>query len=126
PNRILYDYCKTVLPALQFVEFDHPMTIILSLKGADDVLLEGIILTGCRQITSRSTTAAIYHIITGKKSVQTMQDIYIYDLQSYYGIHPTLSKDTFQQRIEHLQQQHFLVLDEQDCFQLTEQGQKWL
>lgn len=75
---------------------------------------------------SNRTTASIYHMITGKKSVQTMQDIHIYELQDYYGIYPTLSMNSFQTLIWQLKQQKLLDVDQQNYFQLTEQGKAWL
>ncbi|MEN1969126.1 helix-turn-helix domain-containing protein [Lentibacillus sp. N15] len=90
------------------------------------MLMEGIILTCCQQITAKRTTAAIYHILTGKRSIQTMQDIHIYELQAYYGVAKSLSKHAFQQLIQQLEYQHLLDFDEKNCFQLTAEGREWL
>ena len=90
------------------------------------MLLESVVLACSRNITSNRTPSAIYHVITGKRSAQTMQDIHIYDLQNYYGIYPTLSNGAFQTLIGQLTQQHFLHLNENNFFQLTAHGEKWL
>lgn len=90
------------------------------------MLIHNLILTCCRKIKAKRTTAAIYYILTGKKSVQTMQDIHIFELQAYYGVAQSLSKQYFHKLIQQLEQHDLLDIDEDACFRLTEKGVKWL
>ncbi|GGB33729.1 hypothetical protein GCM10011409_08940 [Lentibacillus populi] len=95
-------------------------------KGDWKLLIEGLILKCCEQIKARRTTAAIFHILTGKKSIQTVQDTHLYDLALFYGIDKSLRKNTFHELIRHLEQKALISVDESSCFQLTSQGDRWL
>ncbi|WP_106497375.1 helix-turn-helix domain-containing protein [Lentibacillus sp. Marseille-P4043] len=90
------------------------------------MLLEGVILTCAEHIKTKRTTSAIYHLLTGKRSIQTVQDAHLYDIQPFYGIGKFLHKKTFDAIIHQLEQKALLSIDEASGFKLTEQGEWWL
>ncbi len=61
-----------------------------------------IILTCSKQLKDERTDQAIYHILQGKKSIQTIQDIYLYQLDHYYKILPTLDQNLYKRTIQEL------------------------
>lgn len=90
------------------------------------MLVEGIVLKCAQHIQASRTTAAIFHILSGKKSIQAVQDAHIYHLQAFYGIHQTWNKQTFDRLIDSLEQNNLLAIDESSHFTLTKQGASWL
>ncbi|MBP1969638.1 uncharacterized protein YpbB [Virgibacillus natechei] len=66
------------------------------------MLLEGIILYCSSQIGTERTGASIYHLLNGKKSIQTVQDAHVYNLTSFYGVHKRLSQQRFNAIIREL------------------------
>lgn len=69
------------------------------MKGGRTLLFEGILLTSSLHIQGERSTAAIYHLLTGRKSIQTVQDAHIYRLENFYGIYKTLSKKDYNQKV---------------------------
>lgn len=54
-----------------------------------------ILLESLYKLNLERSPAAIYHIITGKRSGQTIQDIHIFRLKNYFGIYKPLLKADF-------------------------------
>lgn len=65
-------------------------------------MFKTIILISSDQLKDERTIQAIYHILQGKKSIQTIQDAYLYQLSTYYGILPSLKQSFFNQTIQDL------------------------
>lgn len=65
-------------------------------------MFKTIILISSKQLRDERTIQAIYHILQGKKSIQTIQDAYLYQLSTYYGILPSLKQSFFNQSIQEL------------------------
>lgn len=90
------------------------------------MLLDGIILKSSLQFNRNRTSSAIYHLITGKKSIQTVQDAHIYQLEKFYGINRSLQKSEFDKRINSLIAKQLLLLDNAMCSSVTTKGTDWL
>lgn len=54
-----------------------------------------------------------YHLLKGKKSGQTIQDVGLFDLQPYFYLLPKLTKETYLKTIEQLQASKHITVDEQ-------------
>lgn len=91
------------------------------------MLIEGIILKSSLHFNQNRTCSAIYHLITGKRSIQTVQDAHIYQLKKFYGVSQSLRKREFDQKINALVFDKLLELDAStsSCF-VTPNGMKWL
>lgn len=92
------------------------------------MLLDGIILTCSLQIQEERTPSAIYHLLHGKKSIQTVQDAHIYQLENFYGVFPTLSKKLFDQKINDLLSQGLLAISPYNntVYQPTPAAKIWM
>ncbi|WBX79241.1 RQC domain-containing protein [Virgibacillus salarius] len=92
------------------------------------MILDGIILTSTSYLNKERSISAIFHIITGKKSIQTVQDIHMYQLKSFYGVYPSLDKAVFQKQIRYLIKEDCLRIcnEEKQIYKLTPVGSRRL
>lgn len=66
------------------------------LKGAFNVILKGLIVKNSLHIQEQRTKNAIFHLLYGKRSIQTVQDAHLFQLGSYYGLLPMLTKQNYE------------------------------
>lgn len=92
------------------------------------MLFKGLILTAQSYIGKERTSAATFHLLTGKKSIQTIQDAHLYNLQSFYGLLPTLSKTAYDNQVSTYIHKGLLVISPKDknYVWITEKGKGWL
>src|SRR5690625_3876037 len=91
------------------------------------MILEQLILLCTKQLHKQRSVGAIYHLLNGKRSIQTLQDAHLFNLDRYYGILPTISRDEFEQHIERLIDQNVInkvAKDHVDYLILTEVGKE--
>ncbi|HLS36330.1 MAG TPA: helix-turn-helix domain-containing protein [Bacillota bacterium] len=86
------------------------------------MIFQNIILQGVEQLKSERSSAAIYHILRGKRSIQTVQDAHIYKLTQYYGIIPKLEQSFFDSYVEELVKKNSLQSFGKQQFQITNEG----
>lgn len=102
-------------------------TNLIDYKGASQLLYKGIVLKCFSYLNAERTDAAIYHLLHGRRSIQTIHDAHLYDLSEFYGIYRHLNKQKFNKLIKHLE--HERLIDRYkgtDIFELTERGTIWL
>lgn len=85
-----------------------------------------LILLSIAQIKSERSTASIFHIIAGRKSVQAIQDAHLYQLTNFYSIYEGLKREDFEATILELQDQNYLTIDPSDNARLTNKGEKYI
>ncbi len=93
------------------------------------MLLKGIILICSAQIQQSRTVSAIYHLLTGKKSIQTIQDAHLFQISHLYGIYRTLTKQTYEKNIEALRKEDLIRITKENdnlYMSITEKGEAWL
>lgn len=78
------------------------------------------------RLKGERTTNAIYHLLVGKKSIQTVQDAYLYRLENFYGIYHQLDKKHFNETIQTLITQKYLFLNSETTCKPTDKGSNWL
>lgn len=69
----------------------------------------------------RSITSAFY-LLRGKRSGQTIQDVGIFRLHSFFGILPKLHREVYDDAIQTLAEKQYIIV-EKDSFHLTEKGE---
>lgn len=69
---------------------------------------------------------ATFHLLRGKKSIQTIQDARLFQLERFFGIYPKLTEVQFAQFIERLAQHHLLTKRNNELYVLTETGEHFL
>ncbi|ALX47981.1 helix-turn-helix domain-containing protein [Lentibacillus amyloliquefaciens] len=90
------------------------------------MLFNYIILSCCSKFRGDRSTSAVFHLLKGKRSIQTVQDAHIYELNHFYGIYPTLLKQDFDARIHHLIKNDTLLLSQENTAIPTSKGNSWL
>jgi len=87
--------------------------------------LKILILYGAERLTDERSISAIYSIIVGKKSSQTIQDVSWFRLKKWYHCFPNLSKATFDESVSFLIKNGFIFINEKTV-SITPSGKKAL
>lgn len=75
-------------------------------------------------LNDEKTPAAGYHILRGKRSGQMMQDVVYYDVHPFFSLLPKLSKDFFDEAIQALERENYVVVHEDAILHVTNEGKK--
>lgn len=86
------------------------------------MLFEQIILNMAVRMNGERTISAPFHLIRGKRSGQTIQDVKIYGLTNYFSLFPKLPKHTYDRIIESMVQNKWLILNEKTIPIVTSLG----
>ena len=63
---------------------------------------DSILLTIFQRLHGERSAQGVYHILRGKQSGQTLQDVEYYQVKSYYALLPHLTASEFQQALERM------------------------
>lgn len=86
-----------------------------------------IVLTSIQALQYKRSVSAIYYLLQGKQSIQSIQDANLFGLHPYYGIYKQLSKDVFMLEIKELKKSNYICASEQaNFYALTEKGEAWI
>lgn len=88
--------------------------------------VEGIILDCIDRIRTNRSIFGIYHLITGKKSIQSVHDARIFQLEKYYGIYVSLSREHFIQIINEMKKKEWIVEQGPDGYYVVSSAAKGL
>lgn len=84
--------------------------------------LSSILLTIISRIDGERKIYAGLHLLRGKRSGQTLQDVEYYGLKDFFGILPKLSTEQFNKVAQQLTDQQLIVTMNDSFVKLTEQG----
>lgn len=90
------------------------------------MLLDAVIIKCSLHMQEERTTAAIFHLLNGKRSIQTVHDAHIFQLEEFYGVHQQLTKQTWERKMDKLIQQSLLVPGGKESYKPGKQAEKWL
>ncbi|AOV08089.1 helix-turn-helix domain-containing protein [Sporosarcina ureilytica] len=76
------------------------------------------------KLDGEKTANAGFHLLRGKQSGQTIQDVKYYHLKMFFGLLPKLPKPLFDEAINELVQLNHIVIDRSSILHLTEKGRK--
>lgn len=65
------------------------------------------------------TVFSAYHLLKGKKSGQTIQDVGLFDLHPYFNLMPKLTKEIYLEQIDFLLKNQLIVIDTQQMIAVT-------
>ncbi|WP_413380407.1 helix-turn-helix domain-containing protein [Alkalihalobacillus sp. 1P02AB] len=68
----------------------------------------------------------IYHILQGKKSAQTIQDVHIFKVQRFFGILSFLSKQQFETITTTLIKEGYIIENDNQTMVVTKKGKEWI
>ncbi|MGE6489872.1 helix-turn-helix domain-containing protein [Paenisporosarcina sp. NPDC076898] len=86
------------------------------------MLFQQIILHIVDRMNEERTISAPFHLIRGKRSGQTIQDVKIYRLTNYFSLFPKLTKTTYDDHVQQMIQLKWIVIDEKAIPKLTSSG----
>lgn len=78
-----------------------------------------------RQLQGDRTISSIFHLLTGKRSTQTLQDAKLFRLENYFGIYPTLERSQYLNVLRDLNKQEYITVSDQQVI-LTSKGESYL
>lgn len=91
------------------------------------MLFKGVILKCCSQINGDRTIQSIYHLLTGRRSIQTVQDAHLYKIGNLYGVYKNLSFEDFEKVVSQLSTEDFITqINHESVYTITPKGIKWL
>ncbi|GEL76130.1 helix-turn-helix domain-containing protein [Tenuibacillus multivorans] len=70
------------------------------------------------KLNGERTISSAFHILRGKRSSQTLQDIHLFGLQPYYGIYPKLRSATYHRWIDSFVSQNLIIIRD-ESFECT-------
>ena len=85
------------------------------------MFVETVVLDCIDTFRAERTVNAIYYLITGKKSAQTIQDVVWFRLHRYYNILPGFDKNAFFTLLHKMERQDQIVI-EKEIARITAQG----
>ena len=83
------------------------------------MVFEQILLQILYQFKQERTISAPYHLLRGKRSGQTIQDVGIYHLHNYFGLLPKLDRKIYNETLSRLTSSNYLTIDEDGKYDLT-------
>ncbi|MDL4840767.1 helix-turn-helix domain-containing protein [Aquibacillus rhizosphaerae] len=84
-----------------------------------------IILECMIKLRAERSVTSIYHLIIGKRSSQTLQDVYLYKLTSYFGILKSLNRKEFDTHIEELVTEGLFSIDNDGLATISSKGRSY-
>ncbi|MDC3415410.1 helix-turn-helix domain-containing protein [Aquibacillus salsiterrae] len=85
-----------------------------------------IILDCINKLSLDRSISGIYHMLTGKKSVQSIQDAHIFQLTAYFGIYKRLDFAEFERIITVLEREQFIAVSDNYSAVLTDKGKQYV
>lgn len=87
--------------------------------------LQAVILHCLHKVNSERTIYSIFHLLTGKKSSQTIQDGHLYDMLTFFKVLPRLKRQQYDLLIEQLKKQQYIHFPESNLHAVvSNQGQE--
>lgn len=74
--------------------------------------LEAVILHCLIRVKEERTVYSVFHILNGKKSSQTIQDIHLFGISKYFRTYSTMTRMEYQQIINYFKENQLLTIDE--------------
>lgn len=88
------------------------------------MLIQQILLKIFTIFQQERTISAAFHLLKGKRSGQTIQDVGLFKLHAFFGLLPKLSRQKFDEQIDLLFAKNMIVLEENGFYTMTEEGLK--
>ncbi|KIL44232.1 helix-turn-helix domain-containing protein [Jeotgalibacillus soli] len=82
--------------------------------------LEAILLTCFRAFKGDRSHSAVFHLLTGKKTSQTIQDAHLYEVTEFFQVFPSLSRERFDHNVSSLREKGYLLEKGKDRYDITE------
>lgn len=81
-----------------------------------------ILLQIFQKLNNERSISAAYHVLRGKRSGQTIQDIGLFQLHNYFGLLPKLPRATFDEAVSLFSQDSWLIIQESGHYSMKKLG----
>ncbi|MBD1378648.1 helix-turn-helix domain-containing protein [Metabacillus arenae] len=88
--------------------------------------LDVVVLYSIKKLEGERSPSAVFHLLRGKKSSQTIQDRQLFHLSHLFSIFPKLSREEMNNCINRLEQKNLIEKVNENCSELTETGHSFL
>lgn len=85
-------------------------------------MFEYILLKCVSNLKGERTISGIYHLLTGKRSSQTMQDARGYEIEEFFGIYKSLERKSLHFFVNRLEQANLIDIKDSQFPEITESG----
>jgi len=90
------------------------------------LLLQQIILHSLSKIKEERTVNSIYHLLTGKQSIQTIQDAHLFNLEAFFSLYKPLPLSQFNEQLSNLIEENYIQQSDTNKYELTISGKEFL
>ncbi|MGG3470823.1 helix-turn-helix domain-containing protein [Neobacillus pocheonensis] len=87
---------------------------------------ESILLYCLKKLNNERTIYSIFHLLNGKKSSQTIQDAHLFSLKKFFGIYDTLTRESFENKIDTMLEKQWINNSGEHRFIITPSGELYL
>lgn len=81
-----------------------------------------ILLQIFQKLNNERSISAAFHVLRGKRSGQTIQDIGLFQLHNYFGLLPKLPRATFDEAVSLFSQNSWLIMQESGHYSMKKLG----
>ncbi len=74
------------------------------------------------RLRGERTVSGIYHLLTGKRSSQSLQDSRAYQLDQFFGVYPSINRERFQQYFDKAEREGLIIFNNEQYPVITEKG----
>jgi uncharacterized protein YpbB len=113
---LLFNYTLSIMKETASISqfhgtiFDNRSLLSIKRRMYRMSYLQAIILYCLKKMKGERTEYAVYHLLKGKKSSQTIQDGHLYQVSEFFNSYPKLDRKQFDHHIQKLEVNGFLVL----------------
>lgn len=86
------------------------------------LIFQTLVLNLLHLFNEERTVSAAYHLLRGKRSGQTIQDVGIFRLHEYFGVLPKLNRNQFDEQINQLTEQQYISILPDNRYMMSEFG----
>lgn len=104
----------------------HQFSTIKRLLGGIHVYLVYILLQIIEKLNGERSLNAAYHLLKGKRSGQSLQDVKLFDIESFFGITPKLTESIYEGTMKKIAENDWITIAQNGLVQLTTQGRKYM
>lgn len=88
------------------------------------MLFQQILLKILLKFQNERTISAAFHLLKGKRSGQTIQDVGLFHMHQYFGLLPKLARGHFDEQIDLLFAKKYIHIEENGIYHMTDIGVK--
>lgn len=90
------------------------------------LIFQDTLLQIFQKLDNERTISSAFHLLRGKRSGQTIQDVGIFRLHNYFGLLPKLPREIYDCEVKKIIDCHYISMLDENYFTLTNEGENYL